>query len=386
MQVVLIGLGLSFVIDTQAVFTMSTPENSDKSAASGDQIDSGIELDQSSFDASLFDASLKEQQLRSDSEQWDTSAPEDARADDIPIIDLDPYFATGSEQQLNAVARQLRTACEETGFFSIVGHHVPTQVIKDTFNQVRSFHAAAIDTKNAVLMDRPDWPVGGMGYLPLKNRKLPARQTGNVNEAFIIKCDDKLGMDDNQWPDAVALPGFREQVVEYANNLEALGKRMLPIYARALEVSEDFFFDAFIKPLYRLRMTHYPAVPLDEQNAYGIAPHVDTSFCTILAQDQPGLTVFSERRKVWVNAPVVEDSFIVNTGELLKHWTNDRFLSTRHFANNNTSSTSRYSIPFFFNANPHYVMRCVPTCCSAENPEKYPPISYAQSQGVVQGE
>ena len=161
---------------------------------------------------------------------------------------------------------------------------------------------------------------------------------------------------------------------------------MLPIYARALNMPKDFFNDAFINPLYRLRMTHYPAVALDPENAFGIAPHVDTSFCTILAQDQPGLTIFSERRKVWVNAPVVKDSFIVNTGELLKQWTNDRFLSTRHFAKNNTGTQSRYSIPFFFNANPHYVMSCIPSCCSGSNPAKYPPISYTQSQGVVQGE
>lgn len=335
---------------------------------------------------SIFDASAKEQQLRAESEQWDTSAPEDAREDDIPTINLDAYFSSGSDQDLDVIAQQLKTACEQTGFFSIVGHHVPSEVINNTFSQVREFHSASDETKGATLMDRPGWPAGGMGYLPLKNRKLPARQTGNLNEAFIIKCDDQLGMSDNQWPDAAELPSFRAQVEQYAKHLEILGKRLLPVYARALGVSDDFFDEAFVNPLYRLRMTHYPAVPRDEQSAYGIAPHVDTSFCTILAQDQPGLTVFSERRKVWVNAPVVTDSFIVNTGELLKHWTNDRFLSTRHFANNNTSVHSRYSIPFFFNANPSYVMHCVPTCVSEHSPAKYPPLSYAQSQAAAQGE
>jgi len=333
-----------------------------------------------------FDADAKEKELRAESEQWDTSTPEDAREDDIPTIDLDPYFSSGSDHDLDAVAQQLRVACEQTGFFSIVGHHVPSKLLSNTFSQVRQFHAASDETKSAILMDRPDWPVGGVGYLPLNNRKLPARQSGNLNEAFIIKCDDQLGMSDNQWPESDVLPQFREHVEQYAQHLEALGMRLLPVYARALGVSDDFFAEAFVNPLYRLRMTHYPPVPGSEQGAFGIAPHVDTSFCTILAQDQPGLTVFSERRKVWVNAPVVTDSFIVNTGELLKHWTNDRFLSTRHFANNNTGEHSRYSIPFFFNANPNYVMRCVPTCVSDGNPAKYPPISYAQSQAAAQGE
>lgn len=334
----------------------------------------------------VFDPQAKEQQLRSESEQWDTSKPEVARDDDIPVVDLNEYFTSGTEASLDVVAAQLRTACEETGFFSIVGHQIPSNDLAETFDQVRRFHATPIEDKKQLLMDRPDWPVGGMGYLPLKNRKLPTRAKGNVNEAFIIKCDDQLGMDDNQWPDSAALPEFRALIERYAQQMEQLGKRMLPIYARALDMPLDYFQDAFVDPLFRLRMTHYPPVEIDANNAFGIAPHVDTSFITILAQDQPGLTVFSERRKVWVQAPVVEDAFVVNTGELLKQWTNDRFMSTRHFANNNTGSSSRYSIPFFFNANPHHVMSCIASCTSSDNPSKYPPISYSQSQGVVQGE
>ena len=135
-------------------------------------------------------------------------------------------------------------------------------------------------------------------------------------------------------------------------------------------------------------MTHYPPLtqaerPVDE---YGIAPHVDTSFCTILAQDKPGLTIFSERRQGWIQAPLLENAFVVNAGELLRQWTNDRFLSTKHFANNNTGDTSRYSIPFFLNANSNYPLECLPRCCGPDNPAKYPPISYAESQSVAQGE
>ena len=338
-----------------------------------------------------FDAHAKERELRHESEQWDTSQPEDARPDDIPVIDLHDYFTTGSDAALNLVAQQLKTACEETGFFSITGHQVDSKVLDSTFDQTRQFHALPIDAKNQILMDRPDWPVGGMGYLPLKNRKLPSRDTGNVNEAFIVKCDDQLTMDDNQWPAEESLPGYRQCVENYAQNMVHLAKRMLPVYARALDMPDNFFDDAFVDPLFRLRMTHYPpvekeSVEKESDNAFGIAPHVDTSFFTILAQDQPGLTVFSERRKVWVNAPVIKNAFVVNTGELLKQWTNDRFLSTRHFANNNTGSVSRYSIPFFFNANPNYIMTCIASCCDDNNPAKYPPISYSQSQGVVQGE
>lgn len=197
-------------------------------------------------------------------------------------------------------------------------------------------------------------------------------------------------MDDNQWPEKDALPDFRSTVEQYAAALETLGKRLMPIFATALDMPSNFFDEAFEKPLYRLRMTHYP--PMQSQsrsqpdNEYGIAPHVDTTFCTILAQDKAGLTIFNERRQKWIQAPMLENAFIVNSGELLRQWTNEKFLSVKHFANNNTGDTSRYSIPFFLNANANYQMTCIPSCCDPNNPAKYPPISYAESQAVAQGE
>jgi isopenicillin N synthase-like dioxygenase len=118
---------------------------------------------------------------------------------------------------------------------------------------------------------------------------------------------------------------------------------------------------------------------------FGIAPHVDTTFFTLLLQDAAGLTIFSHTRGCWIQAPVVPGAFVVNSGELMKQWTNDRYLSVRHFANNDASE-SRYSIPFFYNAAADFPMECLPTCHDADNPPKYPTISYNQSQAVAQGE
>lgn len=235
-------------------------------------------------------------------------------------------------------------------------------------------------------MDRVEWPVGGVGYLPIKNTKLPARSKGNLNEAFIAKRDLKSTLDDNQWLDETTLPGFRQSVELYAAAMESLSRKLLPVFAKALEMPPDFFEPAFTSPAYRLRLTHYPSIQSQPVDEFGISPHVDTTFITILAQDQPGLIIFSEQRQCWIKAPLLQDAFIVNSGELLKHWTNDRFISVKHFANNNSGGTSRYSIPFFLNANADYVMRCIPSCCGPGNPAKYPPVSYAESQAIAQGE
>jgi len=334
----------------------------------------------------FFDPQAKEAELQHESQSWDTSQVQTALPGDIPEIDVAEYFTTLSDAALDAVAVQFRSACQETGFCSIVGHQFPSSLIKRAFVEARRFFALPLDIKNTLLMDRPSWPVKAVGYLAVNNYKLPARDKGNLNETFVIKRDHQVGLADNQWPGEDQLPEFRANTERYAGQMENLAKRLLPIYARALELEKNFFAPAFTKPLYRLRMTHYPLIEDKAADEFGIAPHVDTTFFTLLAQNSPGLVIFSEKRRCWIHAPVNENAFIVNTGELLKQWSNDFFISVKHFANNNTGDEARYSIPFFFNANPDYKMECLPTCCSAENPPKYPPISYLQSQGVVQGE
>ncbi len=72
-----------------------------------------------------FDPFKKEKELREEADSWDTSSPVDAELDDIPVIDLSVYFRSGKQSDLDFIAAQLRTACEQTGFFSITGHGVP---------------------------------------------------------------------------------------------------------------------------------------------------------------------------------------------------------------------------------------------------------------------
>ena len=333
-----------------------------------------------------FDPRAKEVQLQNESQSWDTSQVLAALPGDIPVIDVAKYFTTQSDAALNTVAAQLRDACLNVGFCSIVGHQFPSNILNQAFSEARRFFALPMATKTALLMDRPDWPVKAVGYLPVNNYKLPARDKGNLNETFVVKRDHLVRLAENQWPNQEQLPEFRFNIENYAEQIEVLAKRLLPIYARALELDKDYFTAAFTKPLYRLRITHYPLIEQKRENEYGIAPHVDTTFFTLLAQNSPGLVIYSEIRKCWIHAPVIDGAFIVNSGELLKQWSNDLFVSVKHFANNNTGDEARYSIPFFFNANADFKMECLPTCCDADNPPKYPAISYLESQGVVQGE
>ncbi len=333
-----------------------------------------------------FDADAKERELRAEAESWDTSSPVPGDDGDVPIVDVGPWFRSGAEADLAAAAGQLRHACEQVGFHQLIGHGIEDEATAEILAATRRFHDLDEATKASIAMDRDGHPVGGVGYLPYGNRKLPTRSTGNENAAFLIKSGAGVTIEDNQWLPEAELPGFRAEVERYAERITDLALRLLPVYAVALDLEADFFDPAFDDPFWRLRLTHYPPTGRPEDGAgFGIAPHVDTTFFTLLLTDGPGLTIQHRQREEWLTVPTVPGALVVNSGELLRQWSNDRFLSTRHFAVN-PASGDRYSVPYFFNATADHVMACFPSCHGPDNPPRYPPFSYLQSQGVVQGE
>ena len=333
-----------------------------------------------------FDPEAKERELLAQANSWDISTPADPEPGDIPIVDVGDYFTSGNQADLMGAADALRDACEQVGFYQLVGHQIAPELIADTFMWSKRFHDLDVEIKQKINLDNPAWPVPTVGYLPIGERRLPRRAKGNLNEAFLIKGDRGVDYSDNQWLPDDDLPGFRAGIEAYGRAVSALAMRLLPVYAVALDLPADFFAPAFQDPFWRLRFTHYPPFSPSADDEFGIAPHVDTTFFTLLLQDSPGLVIHSAKRQAWIRAPRIDNAFVVNSGELLKQWSNDRFLSTRHFANNATSTASRYSIPFFFNATADYPMACLPTCHDEQNPPKYPTISYLESQAVVQGE
>jgi isopenicillin N synthase-like dioxygenase len=237
------------------------------------------------------------------------------------------------------------------------------------FDCARRFHAQPLDAKMAVKLDD-----AMQGYLPYKSSTtrangLVAVRKPNENEAFFVVPEREPGTPANRWP--VALPDFGPTTMACFAALEALALRMLPIYARAVELPADYFDRLCSHSLSTLRLTHYPAVAYG-QDEYGIAPHTDSTFFTLLAQNaQPGLQL----RKTdgsWIDVPVIPDSFVVNTGDVLNRWTNGRFLSTPHRAFN-LGSGPRYAVPFFFHPNPETLIECLPTCTDAAHPPRFPP-------------
>lgn len=315
-----------------------------------------------------------------------TSAPPrvSSGAETIPVLDLGPYLA-GHGDALPATAAALRHACENVGFLFIENHGVPQPLIDRVFVEAKRFHDLPLETKLVLKANRNQ-----VGYMPYKSSVFRASKfydgdEPDLNAALFLKRDlspdhpdvlaGKRFRGTNLWPDG--LTGFRETLVQYMDAMEALALKLLPLYAVALELPPDFFAEAFRDPMYTVRLTHYPPVENAAADQFGIAPHSDSSFFTLLAQNRvPGLSI-QTRDGEWIEAPALPGTFVVNSGDMLHRWTNERFLSTPHRAFN-ASGGDRYAIPFFFDCNIDHQMACLPTCQGPDNPPKHPPTSFMQ--------
>ncbi|HZS82271.1 MAG TPA: 2-oxoglutarate and iron-dependent oxygenase domain-containing protein [Stellaceae bacterium] len=306
----------------------------------------------------------------------------EAQDEEIPILDLGPYRA-GAAGALPRLAGELRHALAEIGFYFIRNHGVEQGLIDRVFGEAARFHAMPLERKLALKINEHN-----IGYLPMRaattrHSTLNANNKPNLNEAYFVKRDlppdhpdvvaGKRFRGANLWPDD--LPGFRETVVEYCAALERLALSLLPVYACALDLPPDFFREAFDEPQFTLRISHYPAQEVVAENEFGLAPHTDTSFMTLLAQNRiPGLAIRTRAGR-WIDAPAPAGAFLVNGGDMLRRWTNDRFLATPHRVINR-SGGERYAIPFFFDCRIDFPIVCLPSCTGPDNPPRYPPTSY----------
>ncbi len=308
-----------------------------------------------------------------------------AAAKAIPIIDYGPYFA-GEKGALEALAAELTHACENIGFFYALNHGVPETLIDRAFAASRWFFALPLEQKLALSLNQ-----NNIGYLPL-NASVQGASTvhkatkPNQNESFFISHDRGPDHPDviagkplrgqNQWP--ADMPGLRGDMMAYFDALGAMCQRMLPPFAVALGMPPDFFGPYFADEAHaNLRFLHYPPQQTTEDNVFGQGPHTDNSFMTALARtDVPGLAVRLPSGE-WFPPPVIPGTFLINLGNIMRRWSNNRFLSTPHGVLND-SGTDRYSIAYFHSPNPDRVIECLPSCMSADNPPQYPPAVYRE--------
>jgi isopenicillin N synthase-like dioxygenase len=297
-------------------------------------------------------------------------------SEEIPVIDISGFRA-GELGAREHVARQLRDVTENVGFFYLSGHGIPESLVADVFEQSRRFHALPPEVKRAIPYVSNDTFLSGYQAAgAVRAKKAAVNLIADVKPNLLSKFSvnrETGGQPINMWPGA--LPGFREAVSEYHARVEALGRELLPAWSVSLGLPPDWFDKFFEAPHVTLSMLHYPPQTEIGNRQYGIAPHTDNSFMTLLAQSNVGGLAVRMPSGHWRMVDKIPGTFLVNTGNLMVRWTNGRYLSTKHRVIN-TANVDRYSLPVFFGPSPDAVIECAPTCCGPDNPPKYEPITY----------
>jgi isopenicillin N synthase-like dioxygenase len=294
-------------------------------------------------------------------------------SDLIPILDLDPLLA-GEPDALPRLGAELARALEDIGFFFITNHGVPWELVTDVYDLARRLHALPPEELEPITMDAAHG-----GYLPYAGGTSYASEiagevrTPNLNAAFFVHRNGYRVA--NRWPD---LEGFQPTVEAYIDAVEGLCHRLLPVLASSLGLAPDHFAPHFDAPSCTLRMSHYPVVDYGEHD-WGLAPHTDSSIFTLLPTNEvPGLEIRPAGYD-WIEPPHLPQAYLVNSGDMLKRWTNHRFRSTAHRARN-ASDGDRYAMPFFFGARDDALIEALPTCVSIDNPARHEPITYGDYQ------
>jgi isopenicillin N synthase-like dioxygenase len=285
----------------------------------------------------------------------------------LPLIDL----STGS-RALHAAA--IDHALRGPGFFAIRGHGVNAGARDAAFNAARRFFALADEVKTRWHVDRH--PTGlKRGFDPIGWQSLDPGQPHDLKESFYLGVE-QIGP--NQWPDEALVPGFHVACHGYARAMETLARRLMGLFELALGLHAGHF-DGFMRhPTCTTRLLHYPPQPADAApGQIGCGAHTDWGALTLLAQDDAGgLQVMTPDG--WIDVPPDPDVLIVNAGDMMPRWTNDRWRSTPHRVINRASGRDRWSIAYFFDLDDEASIEPLEVCVSASNPPRYAPITAGQ--------
>ena len=279
----------------------------------------------------------------------------------------------------------MAATCLDTGFLVIENHGVPQEIVDRAFAAAATFFALDEPAKLALKVGDQN-----IGYLPyggqtVRTSTVHKNTKPNNSESFYITTPDpdpaknEAERDLNRWPPS--MDAFKAAQIEYFITMRALAHRMLPAFALALDLSPDYFESDFTGPSSIVRLVQYAPQLQDEADLFGFAPHTDGSFITFLPQSKyPGLEVRT-KEGTWLRPPGIPGTMVVNTGEMLAHYSNDRFVPTPHRVLNRTPNL-RHAMPFFYGPNRHKVVSCVPTCVSDDNPARYQPSTSFERSAI----
>lgn len=307
----------------------------------------------------------------------------------FPIFNLSRFEAAGTEERM-ALGRQVDGICRSTGFLAVSGHSVPQNVIDGVWSQAKAFFDLPAKEKAKVRAPFPGYPYGYLG----PGVEALAKSKGNDTPPDLKESFNggplavPPGLTDPEalafcyaetiWPTRPA--GFVEAWKAYYRAMEDLAARIMRVFAVALELPETFFDATIDRPISALRALNYPETNVPpEPGQLRAGAHTDYGSLTILLP-QPGsggLQIYTPEG-IWREVPPVPGAFVINIGDLMALWTNDRWVSTLHRVVNADAgmpgSQRRQSLAFFHQPNWDQDIVCIESCLEPGERPRHAPV------------
>ncbi|GAA4767477.1 isopenicillin N synthase family oxygenase [Stakelama sediminis] len=294
----------------------------------------------------------------------------DTTLDKVPLVSLKQ-----AETDAQGFAEAFGGSFQRFGFAMVADHGIDAALIDRAWQMTRAFFDLPEAEKRGYFVEGGG---GARGYTPYKTEIAKGAEHVDLKEFWHVGRELARGhrfaadMPDNIWPDRPA--GFRDTFLELFAAFDAAGDRLLSAIARYLKLEPNWFDPAVKDGNSVLRLLHYPPIAEDAPNVRAGA-HEDINLITLLlGAEEAGLELLDKDGR-WLPVKPPEGAMVVNVGDMLQRLTNHVLPSTTHRVVNPPAARrghSRYSMPFFLHPAPDFLIKSLPSCVSAENPDRYP--------------
>ncbi|MGP1353683.1 MAG: isopenicillin N synthase family dioxygenase [Parasphingopyxis sp.] len=278
-----------------------------------------------------------------------------------------------------AFAEEIGNSFKTYGFAIVSDHGIPADLIARADAKAREFFALPEEVKRKYHV-----PGGGgaRGYTPFGVEVAKDATEHDLKEFWHVGRSLPEGhrfaelMPPNIWPEEVE--SFHDTFTALYAALESAGMRILTAIATYLGLPSDFFDDTVEDGNSVMRLIHYPPVPEDAPGVRAAAHEDINTITLLLGAEEAGLELLDANGN-WLPVKPKEGELAVNIGDMLQRLTNHVLPSTTHRVVNPAPERrgfSRYSMPFFLHFRPDYMIETLPSCISADRPNRYPePLS-----------
>jgi isopenicillin N synthase-like dioxygenase len=293
----------------------------------------------------------------------------------IPVVDL-AKFTHGDAQQKAEFVQELGAAYEEVGFVAVKNHGIPDELISELYGYVKQFFSLGFDLKRKYEIEAL---AGQRGYTSFGKEHAKGFEAPDLKEFYqfgqTVEDGDTNLIEDYPPNVSVAeVPEFSPTFLRAYRYFEQSGAALLRAIAIFLNLPEHYFAPHLHNGNSILRAIHYPPIVGEPKSSIRAEQHEDINLITLLVgASADGLQVLSKSGE-WVGVTSLPEQIVVNVGDMLQRFTNNRLRSTTHRVVNPPRElwgTSRFSIPFFMHPRSEMSLACLSSCIDAQHPKAY---------------